>query len=345
MKLEALLNSDMTTIASWLRAGYDWWIGELRAMIPARWQSRPATLARYARFDAVRGLTLIDQGSEAGPVDSQTLPTPAILIPAALGLVRTITLPMLREPDLLKLVMFDAERIMPMPATAMFVALRTVARLPEDRMLRVEVAALPRKTALAAISAAQAAELQPVVIGLADRDASDQIGFDFTPALRAAGLIAAARSTAQIGWAIVAFLFALNLGLLIWRDRESVAQIEAQIALQAPSVNAARLILNRIEKGQNSAQSLIARRAQHDAVSMLGEVALRLPKQAWIQRLQWDGTALRLTGYKRREADVVAAFRASPLLADVRTANSDVSAELPVGQPFDLAARIRGGAQ
>jgi hypothetical protein len=64
-----------------------------------------------------------------------------------------------------------------------------------------------------------------------------------------------------------------------------------------------------------------------------------------VQRFAWDGKVVRLSGYKRDGTDVIGALRKSPYFKDVRAANAEAMAEVPTGQPFDLSATVRQGAQ
>ena len=56
MTLFELLNTDVTTVGQWLRAGLGWWIGELAGMLPAparRWfETRPSLSAEPPRAAA-----------------------------------------------------------------------------------------------------------------------------------------------------------------------------------------------------------------------------------------------------------------------------------------------------
>jgi hypothetical protein len=326
MELKALLDADMATIAGWLRSGFAWWVDELRGMLPARFAVGGAAFAGW--FDYAGQGQMVRAGEGAAQ---------AVLIAPELCLVREIELPPLGQRDLERLVRLDADRIMPIPAERLVLAARAD---PAERS-RVTVAALPLDTARALLEELDAHGLQPGCIALAIAAQPGVAAVDFTSALAEAGLVAKPRSAAAGWWALVAFLFALNLGVLVWRDAQSVSQLQDLVDSQAPAVNAARAIANRISATERQAQELAALRRKQDALTVLAAATMALPPGAWVQRYAWDGATLRLSGYKRAGVDVVGALRKSPRLADVRAGNSGEVAEVLTGQPFDVTAVVR----
>jgi len=330
MATNSLLDTDMATVASWFRSGFAWWMDELRAMLPAALRRRDHELHAYVLY---RGT---DDWDKVGRGD--TLP---LLIDPALCLLRQMTLPPMGEVDLRCLVQLDADRILPMPASQLVIAAKAG---PEDRTV-VTVAGFPRERAREMLAEMRAKGIAPARIGVADARASGRMALDLTPGLAEAGLIEPVGKTAVGWWAIVAFLFALNIGLLVWRDVQEVARLEALVAEQAPAVNAARAIASRIANTQRQAQQLASRRSRQDAVAILAAVTEALPERAWVQRYAWDGSAIRLSGYKREGVDIIGALRKSPHFAEIRAGNAEAIAEVPTGQPFDLTATVKGGAR
>lgn len=320
----SILDADMATVLGWLRSGWTWWSAELRAMLPAGLRaggSAPANLVMW------RGPGDWDRTGKGAPV---------VLIDPALCLMRELTLPVLGEADLMRLVMFDAPRILPLPPQNLVIA---AAADPADRT-RVTVAALPRDTAQQMLAEMEAAALVPQRVGVARESDPARMAVDFTRALADITPLPGAGGAAQAWWAIAGFLFLLNLGLLVWRDVQSVDHLQALVDEQAPAVNAAQQISHRIASAGRNAGALASRRAAHDPLDALAATTRALPARAWVQSWAWDGSAVRLSGYKREGVDVVAALRQSGRFAEVRLAGTDAMAAVPAGQPFDLSARV-----
>ena len=338
MAAASILDADMATLGSWIRTGFTWWQAELYAMIPDRLRRRSGLAKRYVTYHGDAGFTLHDQGVVTQIQPGETVGTGVPLtIDSPLCLVRELRLPLLGESDLRKLVALDADRIMPLPGSSLLLAINVTGQSGGQSI--VQVAGLPRSTATRMLELLAAQGTTPSRIGLND-GAHD---FDFTSAFKDAGLLGASGSVAARWWAMVAFLFVLNSGILILRDIQHVDRLSALVEAQAPAVNAARTIARRIDTSQRSAQQLVLRREQQDVLQLLAAITAILPPKSWVQRFQWDGRVVRLTGYKREGIDVIGALRKSPILVDVRAANSDVVAEVPTGQPFDVTATVRRG--
>ena len=71
-----------------------------------------------------------------------------------------------------------------------------------------------------------------------------------------------------------------------------------------------------------------------------------LPEKAWVQRFEWDGRTLRMTGYAAPGINVVSVLKATGLFGSVRASRSEAVAETESGRPFDvvLTPRAEGGA-
>jgi hypothetical protein len=129
MNATSILDADMTTLAAWGRSITKWWWNELSSMVPARFQGRSVTLDHYLSFDANSGFAEHLDGtlSSIGLVRQNMPHLPVMFAPDAC-LVRGLKLPPVGEADMRKLVVLDADRIMPMPASALLLAVRTEAR-------------------------------------------------------------------------------------------------------------------------------------------------------------------------------------------------------------------------
>lgn len=330
MATNSILDADMATVTGWLRSGFTWWAGELRSIIPFAFGTREKLMSNYLHYRDDGSLSVTGSGAAEG-----------VLVDPNLCLVRQITLPALSDLDLSRIVALDIDRIMPIPADMLVVA----ARADPKNRTAVTVAGLRRDTVVTMIDAVEANGLAtPQRVGLFDPAAPGRVAMDFSQSCAQAGLIAPIRSVALGWWIIVGFLFALNIGLLVWRDAESVRNIELLVDAQTPAVNAARTIAKQISNTQKSAESLAARRSRQNALAVMAAVTRALPERAWVQRFAWDGRTIRLSGYKREGTDVVGALRKSGYFKDVRAANAEALAEVPTGQPFDLSANVGPGA-
>lgn len=322
-----ILDADMATVGRWLGEGLGWWRDELVALLPLRLR-RGRDLRNYFTY---RG---------DGPWEREgSRHARTVLVDPSLCLVRTISLPPLRHADLQRVVALDADRILPMPPADLVIA---AAADPVDRT-RVTVAGLPRRTAARMLARLAEAKVPASRIGLADEARPGHIAADFTAALVNSGLLKSQRKVAARWWLAAVILFALNLGMLVWRDVQRIEQLRALVAAQAPAVAAARAISGRISDARGRSLLLLEKRRTNDALAMLGVLSATLPRQAWVQDLDWNGDTIRLTGTKGKWVDVAGAMRRSAVFSDVRRASAEARDEDAKGDPFDITMRVRSG--
>jgi hypothetical protein len=339
MKTGTLLDADMTTLAQGFKDGARWWVDELNAMLPCWAQrERKAISGLVAHYGADGNLRVEGDTSPLGPVNEGQAPRAAtILIPETLCLIRQVALPTMRRGDMRKLVMLDLDRLMPFAIDSAYADVAPTGTVSADGKTDAAIAALPKAQVKAVYAAAIDASLAPRAIGIADSDDAS-LRFDFFPGLVEDGLATPTRSGAAFWWWLLAALFALNLGALIYRDVQSVSQLAALVDSQQPTANAARRLALRIANEEGLRGELLARRERDNALAALAFVTRSVPSGVWIQRYSWNGETLRLSGYKQGNVDVVAALRKSGGFASVRASTSDVAAESATGQPFDVTA-------
>ncbi len=340
MKANTILNADMATVSGWLRSGWRWWLDELTGMIPSSWRlgsgRRNGPLALYGEDGALEMLT--------GTAGSMDKPREADLaLPLSCSLMRELALPVMSRGDLRNYVSLEAGRLFPFADTRLIADAEMIGRETGATVMTAHVAAVHRETILAALAAAHSAGLVPQRIVLLDPAAPDRSMFDFAPLLRTEGLLPPRSQQRLLWWSLVGFAVLLNVGLLVWRDQQSVARLQTAVDAQAPAVSIYRAIAGRTARIEQVARSTVARRAQQDALGDLAAATAALPDSAWVQRYDWDGRSVRLAGYLRPPTDVIAALGKSGRFINVRPGAADVQADIPIGQPFDVTADIERG--
>lgn len=340
MSLGTLLNSDMGSLRIMVLRGWAWWIGQLEEMVPPALRSRRQSPHRLLLWDD-GVLRLICRGGADGRLPGAGARV-NFAVPARLAFVRPLQLPRMGSADLRRMVEMEAERLSPLPLSESIVGMALRRSGAGDGSTPVDVAILPQRTAEQAIAALDEVGLVPTGFGLL-AEGEGVARFDFMPILRERSLVPARRSPAILWWSIVAFVFLLNIAVLVFRDRASVARLGEIADEQAPAVGAARAIERRANDFDSNARAVIAQRRTHDALAALALVTQALPAGAWVQRYTYDGRSVRLIGYKRKELDLIAALRADPRIAAVGSNASQIVADIPAGQPFDLSLQLGSG--
>ena len=326
MKTGTILDADLGTIWAMLKGGARWWVNELSAMVPIAFRpsAKPLSgmIAHYGADGQFRspGGAIIDETGQA-----------TVLLEPAQCLVRQVALPAMPLADLRKLVALDLDRLMPFAAGMAYADVRQSGTA-------TDIAAVPKDVVQSAYTAAVEQGLEPRALGLLD-DSGERLSFDFLPSLAAEGFAPTTRSGAPFWWAVVVLLFALNIGILILRDVQSVSRVASLVAAQTPAALAARRIATALARENGVRAEVVALRSRDDALATLAAVTRAVPAGAWVQRYSAIGDTVRIAGYKQADVDVRSALKASRQFAAVRASTSDVAAEAGTGQPFDLTAQ------
>ncbi len=345
MSGRSILQADMHTVGQWIADGMRWWLDQLAAMVPGRLREWQESRRIFADYEPDTG-ALLARPDPSGAAPRRSGPV-TIILPPAYCLSRTIERPTMSSRDMESMIQLDAARIMPLGTEGMILAARIAARAEGHARMQIEVAAMPRASA-EALGVAIARLEQPChAILTAAPEPQSGHAIDFLPAFRKAGLVRDADRGALPLWIAVGVLFALNLGLLVWRDTAATAMFEARIAEQQPAVNAVRRINARIAKADQFAAATVKARSEGEPLAMLSRVAAALPPGAWVQRYTWvangqaDGQSndLRITGYRPQQADVAGGLRRAGLSVQ-RYSDASTAAQNPLGQPFEVTLRM-----
>ena len=333
MALADLLNADMATVGAQLRAALAWWVDELSAMVPRRLRGEGARAKVIAEVTGPHPGYARDGQQLAGPPRDGRV---TLVLPRAQALVREVLLPRLPRADTRRLIALDLDRLTPFDASAaVFDYQPAPGDAPPGRQ-RVLLAVATRAAATAALGRAADLGLVPVALGIADR--AGRPSFDFLPALREGLVKRPAWSNPRYWWTAAALLLLANVGFAIWRDADDIARLNDIVDAQSDAVQLAQRAKARVRAEDTRRAALVARRAAQDPLPPLAAATAALPPPAWVQRLQWDGRLLRLTGLTTDAVDPVSALRRSGAFASVRAGSSDLPAAEVRFQQFDLTA-------
>lgn len=325
------LDADMGTLGRIAARGWSRWVDEMAGMLPAALRPRRTIPpGQRLRWDGAA----LSNAAHGGPPQAGVA---SILIDPALVLTRTVDRPALPPADLRRMIALDLDRLTPFSLDSAFSDAAVIGAGALPGTVQVHVAAIARPLAEAIASACAEAQIVPRAIGLADADGTT-LAADFLPAMRSAGLIGAGRSAAGIWWTLVAIGFALNLALLVYQDIASVQTLQALVDEQARPAGAARKLAAAIQREEQRRDTLLAERRAGDALGVLALTSRTLPRGAWIERLAWDRSQFRISGYKPASLNLLKALRDTGRFEAIRTTVADVATESAEGEPFDISA-------
>jgi general secretion pathway protein L len=322
-----------------LRDGWDWWVGELAAMVPDRLRRRLAgrpELSAERRADGGYQITRAGRLVMAAPLARSRPLRVTLQLPRDQVLVRELDLPAMTERDLRRLVSLDIDRLTPFRPEAVYLDLAVLGAGGTPALRRVAVAVVLRDDAARALQAARAAGLDPAALSISGAPAE----FDFLPQARQgrdAGRAGRARAWA---WGVVVLLALANIAAAVLRDVAATGELREAVSADQFRLQQVLRLRKSVQDEDARRAVLRSERAQGEPLHVLDAVTRATPDGAWVQRLSWTPSAVRLVGYRQETVDVAAALRRSPLFKAVRDSMPNPAQRSSNGQPFDVTADV-----
>jgi general secretion pathway protein L len=355
MTLEELLNREMDfgALAALARRGFDWWTQELAAMLPPAWRGALASGPRTWAEPGADGVWRFwkDGRPMAGPPPAGGARI-GVLLPAGCVLTREIRTPRMPAADVRRMLALDIDRLSPLAPELIHFDMAIIDRDSEtpDGGQRVLVGIVQRTVAGDLWARARAQDLTPAALAArtraedADGEAADR-RFNFLPAVLAASGQPAAARAPLYWWGAVAGLLLVNLAVLVGRDMLSVQRLADLVEAQRPAVTTVQALRARVEAENRRRLDLVARAQRNEPLRVLNALTQALPANTWIQRLEWNGQTLHVTGDRGASIDIAAAIRGSGLFTNPRAAANTAPGGPQGGttesRPYDVTADAR----
>lgn len=338
MSNRGILDADLSTLSGWLSGGLRWWMGELADLVPQTMRDWAAARRKLADYRPDTGEILVRFDPDAG-YPRGTAPV-AVILPQGFCLTRTIERPMMNQRDLESMVALECDRILPLARGEAVLGARILTRDDAHRRMTVEVAAIPNRAAQDLAAALGRLPCPCLAVYHQSPEPGRQPPIDFLRALRRTGLVGSNGPTATGLWLAVAVLFAVNLGVLIWRDVASVDALSDIVMQQQPAITTAQRMKARIALFDSQVNRTSAQRRTGEPLAVLSDIATALPPGVWLQRFSWAGDSLRIVGYRPTQADVSAALRRAGFSVS-RYSETATTGASRLGQPFEITLRMK----
>jgi general secretion pathway protein L len=252
-------------------------------------------------------------------------------VPERLVIRRTLTLPLAAERNLRTVLGFEMDRYTPFKADAVYFAHAVTARLPAKRVLRLSLAAVPRKAVDPWLDMLRALGARP---GL---DAGGmRLELEPDRAARSAWTLRALTALAIV-------LLAVATALPLVRKAERAAELQAEVAQarrQAFLAEAARRELHSVV--EEEAGVLRQRELRPSALRILQQLALLLPDGDWLTQFELAGTRVRLRGESPNASALVARIEKSGVFADATFDGSVVRLPGTERERFSVSMSAQG---
>src|SRR6202012_5866854 len=97
----------------------------------------------------------------------------------------------------------------------------------------------------------------------------------------------------------------------------------------------------RVEGENNRRRALLARAARDEPLRVLNAVTKALPDDAFVQRLEWNGATLHLSGEEVGDVDLTGAIRQTGVFANARNPGKEAVGAKPGLKSFEIIADAR----
>lgn len=346
-----------------LPAGWGWWSGELRALMPLRWQralgsgadwfvlrhitpdwvlSRAGDPQPLAQWDASSDAALQQQALRQGltGVDREDLRL-VLGLPAAAGLQRTLQLPLAARDNLAQVMAFEIDRQTPFRPEQVYVDVRAIDQPAVDGRFAAELVAVPRTVVDPLLQALASAGITVDAVDLLVDGRRRGVNL-LPPAQRPARPRPGRRLNAVLA-AICVLLALLALGQWLHNRRVAVAAMEAQVATMQPQAQQVIALRQQLQDNAGAAGFLTRRKAHSvSRLALLRELTQRLPDSAWLERLSVDASGqIGFQGQAKKATSLVDALNGATLIRDPGFQGS-IQADPSTGKDrFYMVAQVR----
>jgi general secretion pathway protein L len=323
-----------------LQVFFDWWLGELAGLIPARLslaQRRDRHRLVLALGDGAIsvGELVGDREQELGVAPSEPGqgariagllrrahrrrgPITLRLAPG-MGLRKVLELPLAARGDLDQLLRFEMDRLTPFRSEDVVFAHRVLDSDQEQGRMTVELQVAPRAMIEQALAVAAACKVAPARVELAAPGGSGpNLDQGRAPALN---LLPAEPSEAApvsrlnrwLGLAVLA-LAAAALAIPLQQQRSTVAELERQVAAAKQAAQQSVELRARLDALQANARFLVDEKDRTPMVTrVLAELTRVIPDHAHVEQLNLRDGTLQLHGFAATASELIGLLEQSSL--------------------------------
>jgi general secretion pathway protein L len=268
----------------------------------------------------------------------------ALRLPASTALARRLSLPLGARRNIGNLLDFELDRQSPLDKSEVYHDYRVLnADRSADRM-DVEWRIVRRSSVTPLVEICRKAGVDLAVIAfVGDTEPSDGGNLPVDP-----GASRALRLKRYLVSGLLAAILVLALivvGGFYWRNGQASAALFAQVDQARVAARESLRLEHDIAAMQRHARLLRQEKLRPTASRTIAEVTRILPDGTWATQFTFRNGEVQVHGYSNAASSLIALFDASPLFTGAEFRAPLTQATSPGLQQFDLAAKIRDGAQ
>lgn len=348
---------------------WQWWTGELNAMVPKRLKMAFAGDASLvdvmvdsnalvhvkslgASLQELKRVALPGNDANAMRAAIEDLVRSSgrdirLLVPATEVLRKKIVLPLATEENLLDVVGFDMDRQTPFTADQVYYGARILNRDAARERLDVSVAAVPRTALEPHMSLLRAGGVSVHSIVVADEIAAAATPTELLPKSAEPSRRWSNMQRLNVGLIVCGLLFALAAVVLpIWQKRETVKELIPLTAKVGAEYKVTQKIADEYTRLANEYNFIAAKKhGQYPAVMLLDEITKISPDTTWIQNFELKSLAktreLQLTGEAVAVSKVIESLEQTPFLQNTAQRSQTRQGSRPNIEFFTLASEVK----
>lgn len=304
---------------------WDWWTRELIELIPAGWRQRMRGRERIMRYS--RGELEIEEGSRKIqiPLDQvathpllaswQTLGDKTaliVLLPEAELLHKVISLPAATEPRLASVLGYELDRHTPFSAAQAGFGYRILNRDRVSSKIEVDLFVLPDSKRKPLVEVLKHIGLVPEAL-LPEGMQHDSTSRKTLNLQASDGGTKTARALAVRFPALILLVLVVLVAYASHQREQQIARLEAEVSIQEPLAEQARQLREEIEALESGGQYIREiKRGRPPTLILLDEMTRLLPDHTWLNRMELDGSEIRIQGESSSASELIALLEASP---------------------------------
>jgi general secretion pathway protein L len=348
---------------------WQWWTGELTAMVPKRLKMAFAGDASLidvlvdtnalvhvkgngASLQELKRVALRSDDANAMRAAIEDLVRSSgrdirLLVLPADVLRKKISLPLATEENLLDVVGFDMDRQTPFTADQVYFGARILSRDAARERLDVSVAVVPRSALEPHMSQLRAAGVSVHSIVVADEIAAAATPTELLPKSAEPSRRWSNMQRLNVGLIVCGLLFALAAVVLpIWQKRETVKELIPLTAKVGAEYKVTQKIADEYTRLANEYNFIAAKKhGQYPVVMLLDEVTKISADTTWIQNFELKSLAkireLQLTGEAVAVSEVIKSLEQTPFLQNTAQRSQTRQGSRPNIEFFTLASEVK----
>jgi hypothetical protein len=113
---------------------------------------------------------------------------------------------------------------------------------------------------------------------------------------------------------------------------------------QGQTARLAGQIQRRVATEYERRQTTVQQRRSREPLSFMAALSRSMPAAVIVQRYEWDGARVRITGFKPGATDLINVLKRAPDVTSARNNSRDLPPAMELGQPFDILVTFKAKA-